>query len=513
MQKHAPSLGSSGLSSAPFPASQNSDGGSVAIWTDVGIGWLVTSLALLALKSPMLNDPYFWDELGCYFAQVYQMSTRLSAYLAAKPEYVRSPLLTSLLSLLHHFFGPSRVLQHGAMVLICSLVPPSAYALTRQLGGTKKIAFLAALLCFVTPAFFAQSAMVQMDLPATGICTIAFVCLLRKNLLGFALAGSMAVLIKESTYYVCLPAALVVYGRLVLLDRRKPLALSTILRLWPTAIPGITLFLWLLVHRRLTGAMISGDHTAVIGLHGIFPSLLHNFVEGRRFALSLCALAYLFAMRMPLGSEQKIRVIATAVLWMALPFCFPGHLVRYLLPSLPALCVLAALGVSLLPIPRRAGLATLLVFVLVSGFRGDSFHENPPFELEGNLSYRLLLQEQVAVVRRVAASGSKLVIADFPFANMFPAPREFGYLENWIPTLPLHRMTKPDDLCQGDVVVMTSVSQDKEPLIESALRVGILVPWFVGAGDNFRVGNSLFVPSFARHDLRIRVYRVTCPPK
>ena len=45
------------------------------------------------------------------------MSTRLSAYLAAAG-HVRSPF-TSLLSLLHHFFGPSRVLQHGgAMVLI-----------------------------------------------------------------------------------------------------------------------------------------------------------------------------------------------------------------------------------------------------------------------------------------------------------------------------------------------------------------------------------------------------------
>ena len=66
--------------------------------------------------------------------------------------------------------------------------------------------------------------------------------------------------------------------------------------------------------------MISGDHTAVIGLYGICPSLFHNFVEGRRFALSLCALAYLVC---DSGSRweasRKIRVIATVVLWMALP--------------------------------------------------------------------------------------------------------------------------------------------------------------------------------------------------
>ena len=62
-------------------------------------------------------------------------------------------------------------------------------------------------------------------------------------------------------------------------------------------------------------------------------------------------------------------------------------------------------------------------------------------------------------------------------------------------------------------MVITSVSQDKEPLIERrALRVGTCA-LVRQAGDNFRVGNSLFVPSFARHDLRIRPYRVTCPPK
>ena len=105
----------------------------------------------------------------------------------------------------------------------------------------------------MTPAFSPNRRWFRWTCQRRGICTIAFVCLLRKNLLGFALAGSMAVLIKESTYYVCLPAALVVYGRLVLLDRRKPLALSHDFAAVADGNSGITLFLWLLVHRRLTG--------------------------------------------------------------------------------------------------------------------------------------------------------------------------------------------------------------------------------------------------------------------
>lgn len=485
----------------------------VAIWTDVLLGWLCTSIVLLLAKARMLNDPYFWDELGCYFSQVYEMSTRLGPYLSAKPEYVRSPLLTTLLALLHHLGGPSRVLMHGAMVVICSLVPPSAFALTRQLGASRKTALLAALLCVFTPAFFAQAPLVQMDLPATGLCTLAFVYVLRRNLLGFAIFGSLAVLIKESTYYVCLPAALTVYGRMVLLDKRRPFSPGTILRLFPTAIPGFVLFLWLLVHRRLTGAMISGDHTAVIGLHGILPSLLHNLIEGRRFALSLCAGAYLWQVRRPIDDQHKIDVIATAVLWLALPLCFPGQLVRYLLPSLPSLCALAALGVAQLPLPRRAGLSTLLLLLLASGFRSDSFHNNAPFELEGNLSYRLLLQEQIKVARRVSSSEPKRVIADFPYNSIFGVPPQFGYLDRPIPTLTLDRIKRPEDLCTGDVVLVTSVSQAMQPLVNRAISMGILSLWFVSAGDDFPVGKSVFVPRFARYDLRIWVYRVQCSTK
>lgn len=500
---------SSGLSS------QNRNGpfGQSVSWRELLLGWLVTSVVMLAVKSRMLDDPYFWDEMGCYFSQVYQMSTRLGPYLASRPAYVRSPLLTSLLALLHHFGGPSRVLQHGAMVIVCSLVPPATYALTYQLGASKKIALLAALLCVTTPAFFAQCGLVQMDLPATGFCALAFVCVLRGNLLGFAILGSAAVLIKESTYYVCLPAALTVYGRMILIEKRRPWALGTLLRLWPTAIPGLTLFGWLLVHRQITGSLISGDHTAVIGLHGIVPSLLHNFVEGRRLALTLCAAGCLWQLRSHGSLPQRITVATTAVLWIALPFCFPGHLVRYLFPSLPALCALAALGVSLLPIPQRAGLATLIVMILASGFRSDSIHDNSVIELEGNLSYRLFLQEQMMVVRRVAETGAKLVISDFPYNNLFPSPREFGYIDQPIATTVLFPMKKPEELCVGDVVIMSAVSEGMQPLLDQAVAQGVIKPWFTAAGDNFPVGKSFFVPQSARRDLRVQVYRVTCPSK
>jgi len=487
------------------------------------LGWFLSSLLLLLLKGRMLADPYFWDELGCYFSQVYEMSHRLVPYLASKPVYVRAPLLTTLLALLHHYVSESPVLLRATVLVIGALVIPATYALTCQLGGSRRLGILGGVLAGLLPAVFAQLGLIQMDLPATGLCALAFVSLLRRNMVGYAILGGLAVLIKESTYWVCLPAALLVYARLVLREQRRPLAPGTLLRLWPTAIPGVVLFLWLLVHRRITGAMVSSDHTAVIGLDGIFPSLLHNLIEGGRLPLSMAATAYLVSVyrtyrqqrdhqtRQARPSEAQLAIAATAVWWLSLPLCFPGQLVRYLLPSVPALCALAALGVGLLPSTRRLGMAALLCLFLVSGLRSDSFHNNSPFELEGNLSYRRLLQEHVMVAQRIADSGARSAIADFPFSSILGMPPHFGYLDKPLAVTILDRLHEPSELCRAEVVVVTEVSAASFPLIEKAKQLGILRLWFVAAGADFPIGKGLFTPRWARYDHTISVYRASCP--
>lgn len=504
--------------SGPLAHSPVQSGGDVTVG-QILIGWLLASVVLLLLKWRMLGDTFYWDELGCYFGQVFEMAHRLRWFLASHPAYVRSPLLTSVLALLHHYVSESRELQHGAVLVVSALSVPAAYALACQLGGSRRTGWLAAIFCGLTPAFFAQAGLVQMDLPATGISTLAFVCVLRRNLLGYAILGGMAVLIKESAYWVCLASAVLVYVRLVKLDQRPPFAIGTLLRLWPTPLPGVVLFLWLLVHRQITGAMISGDHTSELNLSGLVTSILHNLVEGRRLPLALAALGYLVyffgrgvrhsATQCELG--RTLDTGATALLLLSLPLCFPGHLLRYMLPALPALCALAALGVSLLPSTKRLGLAALVCLMLGSGWRSDSWHDNAPSEIEGTLSYRLLLHQQMIVARRIADSGARRAVADFPFENILGAAPIFGYLDAPLAVTRLGKLRDPAELCASEVVVVTQVSVDSFPLIEKAVQMGILKIWFVAASDEFPVGKSWYVPKSARYDHTISVYRVACP--
>ena len=486
--------------------------------SEILLGWLLSSLVLLGLKWRMLGDTYYWDEQACYFAQVFELATRLKAFLASHPPYVRSPLLTSLLALLYRYVSDARALQHGASLVVSALALPATFALTCELGGSRRTGWLAAILCGLVPAYFAQAGMVQMDLPATGLVTLAFVCALRQNWLGYAVLGSMAVLVKESAYWVCLASSLFVYLRLWRIDRRPLLTVSTLLRLWWTVIPGVSLFLWLLVHRHITGALISSDHTSVLSVGGIWTSFLHNVLEGRRLALSLCALGYVTVLyRNRLGTDaserahtERLAVGATLMLWLSLPLCFPGQLVRYMLPALPAQCALAALGIAVLPQRLRLGTATLLSLLLVSGWRGDSLHANSPCEIEGNLSYRLLLQQHMTVARRIADAGFRRGIADFPFDSILGSHSVFGYIDQPLWMSRLASIRSPHDLCRAEFVVVTQNSVASFPLVASAVAQGLLRLWFVAADDKFPVGKSWYVPERARYDHRIWVYRVTC---
>lgn len=486
--------------------------------TEILLGWLLASLVLVALKWRMLDDTYYWDELACYFAQVFEMATRLKAFLASHPPYVRSPLLTSVLALLYRYVSTARALQHGASLVMAALTLPATYALTCQLGGSRRLGWLSAVLCGLVPAYFAQAGLVQMDLPATGLVTLAFVCALRQNWLGYALLGSMAVLIKESSYWVCLSAALFQFLRLWRLERRSPLAIGTLWRLWPTVIPGVVLFLWLLIHRHITGALISSDHTSVLSVSGIRTSFLHNVLEGRRLALTGFALGLvvtLYRRRLAAVASESVRaqhlaIGATLLLWLSLPLCFPGQLVRYMLLALPAQCALATLGLGQLPQRLRLGSTMILALVLASGWRGDSLHANSPCEIEGNLSYRLLLQQHMTVAKRISSAGLHRGLADFPFDSILGSAPIFGYVDTPLAMTKLSTVRKPQELCAAEFVVVTQNSATSIPLIASAIELGLLRLWFIAADDKFPVGKSWYVPESARYDHRISVYRVTC---
>ena len=287
-----------------------------------------------------------------------------------------------------------------------------------QLGAKRRSAILAAALCIAAPAFFSQAHLVQTDLPATafggrspGHCSSP-----TRGAAAFAVFSVLAVWTKESTYYLCLPAAVLLLGR-ALAEGAAVFSFATLRRLVPSLAPGLARFIaWLFVHRSLTGHFVHPDHQEVFDRLSWIAALAHTYVEGGHIALVAaallcCAPALRRIARDPratrgLARPHDLEISATVFVVVLLPLAFPGGLVRYMLPTLScARRARGARGRASYWMRAAASAPCRLLACLLSGWWGPSFHHNTPYEREGNLGYRAVLD--VHVGRRASCRGAR----------------------------------------------------------------------------------------------------------
>ena len=126
-------------------------------------------------------------------------------------------------------------------------------------------------------------------------------------------------------------------------------------------LPGLTLVFWLVLHGRLTGALVHSDHVAAVNPRHLSVALLHNFVLSGRLFVALCAALSVrrllpsaqTALQSPTRSHQspatlqtaQLELLASLTLVVSWPLLFPATLPRYMLPTLPLFCALAGVGI------------------------------------------------------------------------------------------------------------------------------------------------------------------------
>lgn len=471
-------------------------------WTALGL--LVTATAAIAF-----GDPPYWD------ANVYVNQARFAAahglHLAPwrhPPDVVKPPVFTTLV------LGTAGALTHAPWALhLCVLGFALALlfgqgALVRALGGSERAALLAGLLCATAPLFVAQAELVQSDLPMTALATWAWVALLRGRTAGWLALSALAVLTKESAYFLAAPAFLFVglpgdraapagdtrpldtmRGTLARgLDLAAPAAAAR--RLFVAAWPGLVLLAWLAALHAVTGHALPKLNRDALRPNYVVDALIHQLVEGGR--LPLLALA-LWALALPTSAAHARARLATALAVPALPLLFFAPLPRYMLPGLPALCALAALALDAWPRRgRAAAVAAALVVTQVLGWFGPSWHSDGGHHLDCNLRFRRLLAAQREAVRAVAAAHPRRVVAAFPLFFAFTDPPFEGWLPAPIPALVPDPATPTAALCGADFFVDADQSA---PAGETRARLaGALVPW----------------RRFGAPGLSVRVSRIAC---
>jgi hypothetical protein len=468
--------------------------------------WLAPGLLALAFvlgKLPTLHDPHTWDALSCYLPQARFLAAHGTDWAAYRTlPYLRPPVVTGTVAALLSL-GASHAVIRVYLWLWALLGLFGTYRLGRALGGGRSQALLAMALCALSPLYFAQAGLLQLDLAAAVLCVWALVALVEGRTLGFVLAASLAVLTKESSYYLCLPAALLSALRAAGgLRLRALLRLRVVAAVLPAAVPGLVLIGWLLIHRLLVGRLMAEDHQgALFSPDRIASALLHNFVEGGR--LPLVALSVV-SLRAALPA-RRYDVLAVALAAGLLPLCFAGHPPRYMILSLPPLCVLAARGLAeLAPRWRRqVGIAVLAWLTL--GLTGGSWHSDSGDHLESNLAYRELIALHRRAAQGLSAAGARAVLADFPIEDVLRAPPVDGYLPEPVPVSWANPRRSYDDLCRHDFLVEADGGS-----VESAKRL-LAARGGLELYRELSPKSALSVFPWGRIRQQIRIYRIRCP--
>jgi len=383
----------------------------------------VIALLLILAHSPILDLPYYWDEIGQFIPASLDLFHSGAWIAHSTLPNVHPPGVMAWLAGFWHVFGYSIEGTRIAMLLVAALGALFTFLLAIELGrgAPGAPAFTALGLLCVSPLFFAQAMLAQLDMPAMCFTAFALLLFLQNRFRASALACVALVLIKETGI-----AAPALFGCWLLFERRFRDAA------W-FCLPALALAAWLVVLKHGTGHWFGNAEFARYNiLYPLNPvrlgfALLRRayflFVGSGHF-IGTAAVVWAFR-RMPLLRDRAWRISAAFVALHCVSVSVLGGAVleRYLLPALPVLYSAFAVALwALLPRARTGALLALLACLCCANF----FNPIYPFPFENNLAF----VNFVNLERRAAVSvfdRPGVIATTFPMADAFRRP-EFGYV-------------------------------------------------------------------------------------
>ena len=301
----------------------------------LAVFFLLFAVPLFAIHLGLLTLPFFWDEQGQFIPTALDLLRKGAWVARSTVPNVHPPGVEVYLVAWYKLLGFSIPVTRVAMLLLGSFGLLFTFLLAIELTHEAKgaPAFLPPFLLLVSPLFYTQSMMAQLDMPAM-VLTLLVLLLFIKQKYGWAVLASVClVLVKETGIVVPFVAFL------VLVRRREFLRAAWFI------VPAVALAGWLAVLHRATGYWL-GD-----------PGFAHYNVG---YALNPVRMALSFVRRIYYLFFAEFRWIGTLILLITFKKCqalrTPGwavttaasvftlllvsilggaELERYLLPVLP----------------------------------------------------------------------------------------------------------------------------------------------------------------------------------
>ncbi len=419
--------------------------------------FLLLSFALVACLShaPYVTLPFFWDELGYFVPAALDLYRSHALVPHSTLANVHPPGVMAYLAAAWSLAGYSIPATRIAMLLLASaallVVFLLAIRLTREplAAGRAAVtdgkftdrsaiahrvcrctgelkgapAFAAVTLLVISPLFYTQAMMAQLDMPAMLLTALALLFFLEDRPLASAMACTALVLVKETGLVVP-----VVFGAWLLKERRVRHAALFLA-------PAVTLGAWLAVLFHHTGHIFGNREFTQYNL--IYP--LH---PGRFAGMLVRRAWYLFGDDFHWAGTVALVAGWRAGVYRSRPWRIAGWLAaaqlavvtilggagleRYLLPVLPLLYIAVAAGWSVMKTgPRRLSHVILFGGLMVSNFW---YAKVWPFPYENNLAMADFVELQRTAAGFVESEYfGKTIYTAWPLTDALRRP-EFGYV-------------------------------------------------------------------------------------
>jgi 4-amino-4-deoxy-L-arabinose transferase-like glycosyltransferase len=386
--------------------------------------YALIAIFMVLAHGPILDAPFYWDETGQFIPASLDLYRTGTVIPHSTLPNVHPPGVMAYLAAFWHVFGFSIPGTRVAMLLLASLGALFTFLLAIELSrdapGAPALTALA-LLC-VSPLFFAQSMLAQLDMPAMCFAILALLLFLQDRFRASALACVGLVLAKETGV-----VAVALFGLWLIAEKRFRQAT------W-YALPVAALALWLLALKVGTGHwMGNAEFTRYNLSYPLNPGRLGVALVRRLYYLFISSghiigtAALIWAWRrLPLLRSRPWRVAAAFVAVNTVTVSALGGAVleRYLLPVLPVIYIAFAIALrALLPKPRKWAVPALMACLVAASFINPIY----PFPYENNLAFLSF----VDLERKAAASIESrpgIVATTFPMSNALLHP-EFGYVD------------------------------------------------------------------------------------
>jgi 4-amino-4-deoxy-L-arabinose transferase-like glycosyltransferase len=326
--------------------------------------WLVVfgvGLALVALKAPVLDLPFYWDEQAYVLPSAWLAHEGLVHVLPGLHPpgrfFGHPPLLYLLFAAQFAAFGETRWIPH-AIVLAFAL---AATALTFAIGRRVRDAYAgiaAAAWLWATPIFTAQSVMVLADLVLAALGLLAVHLYLSGRRAGYWLTAAAMLLCKETSLAIVASCAAFAFFT-ARADRPAGRWRDAAFHLSP----ALVLAVFFATELWTAGTAVSNPYFARNSLvnPGLFDGETRHLIQSVVYWLALSqgkwVLGVLVAAGLVLGRRdvwrREFALFALVAAAFGGAFVVIFFLPRYLIPVLPFYCIAAACALSWLSRSRR----------------------------------------------------------------------------------------------------------------------------------------------------------------